>query len=228
MRDLNQEIYSYLLQYPPALEMYDMLEKTGNIYLIGGILREYKDKGEIQKIRDIDIIIEVTVESYWQELLKKYQPTKNKFGGYKLSCSGLIVDIWELKETWAYRNKLIPCNSTDYLKKLPDTVFLNIDAIIYDLKRNIWYDEKYQQAMQSKIIDVVLEKNPQILLNIVRALVLRKQYKMSFSEKLINIIKEEEQHYSNFLDVLMYIQQERYNKKILQRKEIEEELKGFV
>ena len=74
MRDLNQEIYSYLLQYPPALEMYDMLEKTGNIYLIGGILREYKDKGEIQKIRDIDIIIEVTVESYWQELLKKYQP----------------------------------------------------------------------------------------------------------------------------------------------------------
>ena len=57
---------------------------------------------------------------------------------------------------------------------------------------------------------------------------LRKQYKMSFSEKLINIIKEEEQHYSNFLDVLMYIQQERYNKKILQRKEIEEELKGFV
>ena len=228
MRDLNQEIYSYLLQYPPALEMYDMLEKTGNIYLIGGILREYKDKGEIQKIRDIDIIIEVTVESYWQELLKKYQPKKNKFGGYKLSCSGLIVDIWELKETWAYRNKLIPCNSTDYLKKLPDTVFLNIDAIIYELKRNIWYDEKYQQAMQSKIIDVVLEKNPQILLNIVRALVLRKQYKMSFSEKLINIIKEEEQHYSNFLDVLMYIQQERYNKKILQRKEIEEELKGFV
>ena len=154
MRDLNQEIYSYLLQYPPALEMYDMLEKTGNIYLIGGILREYKDKGEIQKIRDIDIIIEVTVESYWQELLKKYQPNKNKFGGYKLSCSGLIVDIWELKETWAYRNKLIPCNSTDYLKKLPDTVFLNIDAIIYDLKRNIWYDEKYQQAMQSKIIGI--------------------------------------------------------------------------
>ena len=35
------------------------------------LLSRMSAKGEIQKIRDIDIIIEVTVESYWQELLKK-------------------------------------------------------------------------------------------------------------------------------------------------------------
>lgn len=227
MQNLNQEVKKYLVMHPPALKLYNELEKAGDIYLIGGVLREYRDKKEIQNIRDIDIIIDVMDEERWQDILAQYQPKKNRFGGYKLICSGLMVDVWQLKETWAYKENIISCDSTKYLQMLPDTVFLNIDAIIYDVKNNIWYDEKYRDAMDNRVIDIVLEKNPEVLLNIVRALVLKKQYKMSFSAKMTGIIKKEEAQYTDFTDFLqelMNVQIGRYKKEILSADEIKQEL----
>lgn len=227
MQKLNQEVKKYLVMRPPALKLYNELEKAGDIYLIGGVLREYRDKKEIQNIRDIDIIIDVTDEERWQNILDQYQPKNNRFGGYKLICSGLMVDMWQLKETWAYKEGIITCDSTKYLQMLPDTVFLNIDAIVYDVKNNIWYDKKYRDAMNNRVIDIVLEKNPEILLNIVRALVLKKQYKMNFSAKLTEIIKKEEMQYTDFtefLQELMNVQIERYKKEILSAYEMKKEL----
>ncbi len=196
--------------------------------MIGGILREYRDRGVIQDLRDIDIIIDVKNIDCWEEILKKYCPKRNSFGGYKLICSELIVDIWLLEETWAYREKYIVCGPEEYVQNLPETVFLNIDAIIYDLKRDIWYDEKYQEAMNCKIIDVVLEKNPQILLNIVRAMVLKKKYEMSFSERFTEIIRNQMEKNPNFVEELLEIQKARYQKTILSRDEIETELSDLL
>lgn len=72
-----------------------------------------------------------------------------------------------------------------------DTVFLNIDAIVYDMKRDIWYEEGYQEAIKIQVLNVVLESNPEIPLNIVRAMVLKKRCNMAYSKRLKDIIRRE-------------------------------------
>lgn len=228
MKAISGAIYGFLEKHPPSLELYKALYHAGDLYLIGGVLREYRDKGDILELRDIDIIIDVTVEKAWQELLHKYNPIRNSFGGYKMLCKDFIVDVWILNETWAYKENIISCTSEEYIKYLPETVFLNLDAIIYDLKRDIWYDEKYQEAMESKIIDVILEKNPQILLNIIRAFVLKKRYNdMSFSKKMIDIISKEKNLRKDLVRDLICIQKERYRKVIIHQNEIEQILQDY-
>lgn len=224
MKILKEVIYLYLEKYPPALKLFRMLEEIGNIYLIGGVLREFKDNNNIINLRDIDIIIDVKNNEYLEKILFEFEVGKNRFGGYKLFCSGLIVDIWPLDETWAYKNQIIKCKPTKYVENLTNTVFLNIDAIVYDMKRNIWYDSKYQEAMRSRVLDVVLKCNPEVPLNIVRAIVLKRRYDMIYSKRLKCIIKEEMSAKENFLDMLMGIQLKRYKTEILSKELLKDEL----
>lgn len=224
MKSLENILLSYLENHPPSRELFRKLKQAGNLYLIGGVLREYRDRGALRDLRDIDIIIDVREQDVWKEILDRYLPKKNSFGGYKLVCSALIVDIWPLEETWAYREGYVVCKPEEYVMNLPKTVFLNLDAIIYDFNKDIWYDEKYLEAMNSRVIDVVLEKNPRILLNIVRAMVLKKRYGMSFSDGLRKIIREQMNLEKDFTGRLLEIQEERYKKVILSGEEIEKEL----
>ena len=225
MENLKESILQYLQDHPPALELFEELLHAGDVYLIGGILREYRDKGYIQELRDADFVIKVTDRKRWNDLLEKYQPRKNRFNGFKLICSGLLVDIWELKETWAYREGVIKCDPEEYVKYLPCTVFLNIDAIIYDLKEDVWYDEIYREALKTGLIDIVLEKNPYVLLNIVRAMVLRRKYKMKYSDSLCKLIGCERNRCVDFGKQLLDVQQDRYGKIVLSENEIKQELK---
>lgn len=220
MKAITDAICDFLEKYPPSLELYKGLCQAGDLYLIGGVLREYRDKGDIQELRDIDIIIDITSEEVWEKFLLKYSPVRNSFGGYKMLCKDFVIDVWILRETWAYREKVISCTEPEFIKYLPETVFLNLDAIIYDLRRDVWYDQHYCNAMKSGEIDIILEKNPQLLLNIVRAFVLKKRYNMSFSNKLLNVIKREVDINKDFLKDLMRIQEERYRKVVMCQSEI--------
>ena len=221
---MKDSIYSYLGKFPLAFELFKIIEEMGDLYLIGGLLREYKDYGKIHELRDIDIVIDVKDKALYEEILAKYNPKRNRFGGFKLSCSGLVIDIWLLKETWAYKKELVNCLVGEFGEKLTDTVFLNIDGIVYDWKKECWYDEKYKEAMKNKVLDVVLEKNPYIELNIVRALILKNRYQLKLSNRLKKIINKQ-----MYLDLclsqkLYCIQLERYKKEIISRRNIEMEL----
>ena len=224
MKNLKEVIYLYLEKHSPSLKLFQMLEKAGNIYLIGGVLREFRDRGDIIELRDIDIIIDIRNKDYWKKTIDNFQYTLNNFGGYKLACSGLVVDIWPLNETWAYRNKIINCKPEEYVEHLTDTVFLNVDAIVYDFNKDIWYDERYLKAMESGILDIVLEENPQVSLNIIRAMVLKKRYSMTYSQKLRSAIRQKAKMDKDFTSHLMNIQKTRYKKEILSNEEIREEL----
>ena len=224
MKQLKEIMYLYLKNHPPALELFYILEKAGDVYLIGGVLREYKDNNAILNLRDVDIIIDVQNIEYWEKILSEFEVRKNRFGGYKLCCSGLIVDIWPLDETWAYKKQIVKCSPAEYVESLIYTVFLNIDAIVYDMKRDIWYDGGYKEAMRTRVLDVVLECNPEIHLNIVRAMVLKERYKMTYSKKLKEIIVKEREKSREFSGLLMDIQFARYKKEILSKETIEKEL----
>lgn len=227
-KTLNNMIHTYLEKYPPSLKLFCMLEKAGDIYLIGGVLREFKDNGNIIDLRDIDIVIDIKDERQWKSILSEFYTKQNRFGGYKLLCSGLIVDVWRLEETWAYKNHIIECEAEKYVEHLADTVFLNIDAIVYDLKNDLWYDKKYSEAMNSRVLDIVLERNPEIPLNIVRAMVLKQRYDMSYSIKMKNVILKEKENEKDFLNRLMDIQLVRYRKEILSCSYIQKELNQLI
>lgn len=223
---MKNSIYNYLKIHPPAFELFKELEKAGNLYLIGGVLREYRDNGDILNLRDVDIVLELKNLIVWDEILSNYKTVKNRFDGYKIICSGLVVDIWLLNETWAYREGVVKCSPNDYVKRLVDTVFLNIDSIVYDMSRHIWYDNKYREAMKSGILDIVLDKNPQIPLNIVRAIVLKNRYSMEFSNSLKNVIIKYISFNQNYLADLMAIQMNRYKKEIVSESDIIKAING--
>ena len=228
---MKNAIYTYLQRCPPALEFFKQLERAGNIYLIGGVLREFRDHGKIINLRDIDIIVDISHADLWENLLDTYHFKTNRFGGYKLQCQSLLVDTWKIEETWAFRNNIIRCTASDYVMRLPETVFLNVDSIIYDWTAEKWYDAIYQKAMQSNVLDVVLAENPQLLLNIIRAFVLKDRYHMQFSDKLKCIILdalEDDRSLSDFTKKLYMEQIRRYKSEILPRDYIYNELKLLI
>lgn len=228
---MKNAIYSYIEKCPPALELFKRLEDAGAIYLIGGVLREFRDCGQIRNLRDIDIVVDVKNAELWNEILRDYAFKSNRFGGNKLMCQDLLVDTWAIEETWAFRNHVVECDTCDYVKYLPSTVFLNIDSIIYDWRNEIWYDKIYQGAMESRILDVVLPDNPQLLLNIVRSFVLKDRYGMQFSKLLQEIILEEykkSKNISEFVSTLYQEQIRRYGKSYLSQREILREVGRII
>ena len=225
---MKQIIYEHLEKCPPALELFRKLERYGNLYLIGGVLREFKDHGCIQELRDIDIVVDTLKKENCKAMLSEYEPQINTFGGYKISCLDLIVDIWFLDETWAYREKIMDCPPEQYGERLTDTVFLNIDGIAYNWNSEKWEEDKYRESMNLREIDIVLEQNPQVKLNIIRAMVLRKRYDFTFSERLKTIILEQKSSSDDLQQELYHIQKKRYKKDILSFDEIGEELNRLL
>lgn len=225
MGNVREAVETYLREYPPALKLFQQLMEVGQVYLIGGVLREYKDNETIRELRDADFIINVVNDELWNKMLEEYQPNGNNFDGYKFHCENdFLVDIWEIDKTWAYRNEIVAFDRDNYLESLPKTVFLNMDSIIYDLSTDTWYDEIYQQAIKSKVVDIVLKDNPHVELNILRALVLRRRYQMIYSDELRNLILKYINEDEDFVDLMMNIQYNRYHKEVLSKEDIKQEL----
>lgn len=223
---MKNAILVYLEQCPPALELFRRLTSAGHVYLIGGVLREYLDHQCIESLRDIDIIIDVQNTDLWGSILCDYSFSTNRFGGNKLICSGLLLDVWPIETTWAFRSGVIQCSPKEYIKNLPLTVFLNIDSVIYDWDNESWFDSIYRKAMETRILDIVLADNPQLLLNIVRAIVLKRRYQMSFSDPLQKVVLncyQDLMNLSAFCKALYDEQIRRYQAPVLSKEELYDE-----
>ena len=85
-----------------------------------------------------------------------------------------------------------------------------MDGLAYDLTHDIWNDSIYAKAMKKKEIDIVLAENPFIELNIVRAMVLRKRYGFSYSNRLKNVIRNYTCEQQDWMKQLKTIQNKRY------------------
>jgi hypothetical protein len=131
---------------------------------------------------------------------------------FRIFCRRMytIIDIWCLKNTWAYRTHQVICSSERYGEYLQKTVFLNIDSIVFNLSRDIWYKDEYEKALETKTLDIILKENPQISLNVIRAFILRKRYNLNLSMKLKDFIMDYMINTHEYLDVLMKIQISHY------------------
>lgn len=139
----------------------------GEVYLFGGVLRDLGLSGRRGFNSDIDLVVEGSwsqVVSYLDHLKAK----KNKFGGYRLTVGGWPVDIWNARETWAIKRGLVPYNG---IASLTETTVLNWDAILMNWRtRNFVYRNNYFDELNSRVLDIVLEENPNPLGMVVRVL----------------------------------------------------------
>jgi hypothetical protein len=129
----------------------------GDVYLFGGVLRDIALLGRSGFNSDIDLV----VEGDWLNCvgyLESLGAHKNKFGGYRLEVAGWPIDIWNAKETWAIKQGLVAYKG---IASLTETTVLNWDAILMNWRtRSFVYRKDYLEAIQSRVLDIVLEKNP--------------------------------------------------------------------
>lgn len=182
----RESLYQYYKD-SQVIDILMILQSIADIYVMGGVLRDYKKYGLLRDVRDLDLCIDIKDYTTWNILLLKYPYTKNRFGGYKFDFNGMKIDIWEIQNTWAIRNGLVPLTKP-YGETLEQTVFLNIDGLVYDWNRGIWNDKFYQNALSTDVLDIVLEDTPCLGLNLSRAILLQKEYNMKLSNRLKHII----------------------------------------
>lgn len=220
---IRQEITGYLMKYPTAWRLFQELSEVGDIYVMGGILREYNDKHKIERLRDADFAINIRNKERWLKVLQEIPNKKNRFDGYKFVCSEIIIDVWDVKKTWAFSTGVIKVEGNNYFKYLPKSVFLNLDALTYDLSHDIWNDSIYHDAIKKRELGIVLKENPYEGLNILRAMILRKRYDMKYSIELSNTIIEYLEKGGTIQD-LFEMQRERYGYSVLSENDILQEI----
>jgi len=226
--NLYNDFFSLMKNYPQANDFIRKLQKNNQMFLFGGAVRKYIESGnnffEDNLPRDFDFVLKKQYDFNLDDIFQSYNYKKNRFGGYKVILNNLTFDVWELSNTWAIKNKYVELSE----KKLCETVFLNIDAIVYDFHNKKLYDEKYQEAKKKRCLEMVLEKNPCKELNLVRSMIFKQKYQMSYSDKLKAVFEEYACMEKKLSDILYDIQIEHYGSERISHKSINEEITNIM
>ncbi|MED5244980.1 hypothetical protein [Priestia sp. LL-8] len=216
-----------LEDYPTSLNFIKDLSTIGELLFFGGSIRDYYVYNRyINMPRDFDIAIKIfpNNESLLEEFIGKYVHRKNRFGGYKVKIENIEFDIWNLENTWAFKENKLPAKEDNLVK----SVFLSIDGIAYNFNKDTLYDEGLRRSINNKKINIVLNDNPQKDLNLLRALVFKKKYKLDFG----NDLKEEYQRslsiHEDLYERLHQLQYSHYKFEYLTRNEVIEELNSII
>ena len=142
------------------------LAEQGKGYLFGGILRDIAFSGIKPFASDIDIVYVGGAGSL--VVLAGDGSPKNKFGGFRISTDRWVVDLWEARETWAFRNGVREYTG---IESLLDTTITNWESVLYDLQGGgLICRETYFEELGRRYLDVVCDRNPNLLGMYVRLL----------------------------------------------------------
>ncbi len=168
-------------------QLFEKLSKAGPAVIFGGAIRDWIIG---KSPRDIDVVLDCPDSklSFALNSLGLYKPERNRFGGYFFKIDGVEFDIWNLDSTWAFKKDT---KFIKHLKTLPQTVFFNMDAVIYYLDTGSVLDNGFSQAMESKTLDIVYEPNPFPFLCVSKALCHLTKYEMRPSNNLKRYIDEQ-------------------------------------
>lgn len=173
-----------LKQNPEIALLFDELTSLGPTMVLGGAIRDWTLG---KPPRDIDIVIDCPASNLeWLE--DKYKAERNRFKGYYLLVGGVEFDIWALDTTWALRKEKSLNRSLD---KIPNTVFLTMDAIGYRLDTKETIDSGFAKTFETKQLDIVFEPNPFPFMCVTRALLGMVKYDLSPTNNLIRYIDEQ-------------------------------------
>ncbi len=220
---IKSEIFSLLQNHPDSWNFIKGLSEIGELLFFGGSIRDYYIYNEYKNMpRDFDIAVKLSSneEVAFNKFVEQYNFTKNRFGGYKVKINGIEFDLWNLKNTWAFKEKKLLADE----KNLAKSVFLSVDGIVYNFNQDILYDDDLKWSMENKQINIVLNDNPQKELNLLRALVFKRKYNLDFSMELKEEYKKLISRHQDFHDKLYNLQFSHYKSEFFTRTDVIKEL----
>ena len=223
---LIKSLYSKLKTDKDSYNFIMNLMNCCDLYLFGGGLRDLLNNN-LDNIRDLDFVMKsknnemINLESYIPDNINF---KKNRFNGYKIFFDNLIIDIWDIENTWAFKSNLL----NGSVENLLDSVYLNIDALLYYLNENRYInncDETYKKIKQ---LDIILEETPYEKLNLLRAIIYKNKYSLKISNNLkkrfYNYVYEDNE---SLINDFMILQKEHYNHYIYTKQELIKELSSL-
>jgi len=172
------------------------ISQHADILLFGGAIRDIALNGIRSFNSDLDFVFDgdtehlkniITKQQLSQHGITKPKIQANKFGGYRVQNEHLDIDIWPIKETWAFKQSLVDYHS---MASLLNTTITNWDAILFSWQRKkLIYPKHYFEHLNSGYLDIVLDVNPNelgLLVRILRHFVLKEAN--IFSQQLSNIV----------------------------------------
>ena len=135
--------------------------------LFGGMIRDFALYPPKLFSSDIDLVVD---GDDWaiERCLERFNATTNRFGGYRLMLGSRTVDIWALRQTWAFTSGHVAGHT---FQELTQTTFFNWDAAVYELRSGTLHClDNYFELLQSRVLDINLEANPNPAGNVLRAL----------------------------------------------------------
>lgn len=184
------------------------------VYVFSGVIRDFLT-GDYSGVRDLDFVL--VDDNYFKRLatlLAKKNIVKmhfNQFGGIKMEIGAYHIDIWRIQDTWGIRDKGLKAT----VDSLIDSAFFNFQAIVYSLRENRFiYHVDFCQFLNTRVMDVVYDRNPNIPLCIVNVCHYWALYRYYISHRLACWLKE---HYMENME--LYSVQLRHFGQILYTKE---------
>ncbi|NUU58954.1 hypothetical protein [Paenibacillus agri] len=162
--------------------LFQRLESRGNVVIVGGTIRDILFNKK--KPRDIDIILD-TEDDVLDDVFVGMKYSRNRFGGYKAIHNKQIFDIWTIRSNWAFKNNIVDTK----VENIPKGCFYNLDAAYFNLATGEGEATYFKSALNNKRLDIILDEqyidcNPSPEINIIRAMVLKKQYELSYSSRV--------------------------------------------
>lgn len=155
----NTLIKSLYLKLKSDEDSYDFIMNLMNcydLYLFGGGVRDLLNNN-LDYVRDLDFVIKssnneiINLESY---IPNHISFKKNRFNGYKIFFDNFIMDIWDIKNTWAFKSNLLD----DSVENLLNSVYLNIDSLLYYLNENRYINNCDKTYKKNKAIRYYFRK----------------------------------------------------------------------
>jgi hypothetical protein len=179
--------------------LFNNLNQFGDLILVGGAVRDF---AFFRNPRDIDIIVNSKVSDF-DEVLKDFKYTKNRFGGYKVYLDNIEIDIWGINNNWAFKEKILDTQ----FENISKGTFYNFDALALNINTFNIDAEVFVESIKEKVLDITLEdeyvsKNPTPEVNVLRAFIIHKYWGLRFSDKVIDYIQEWSRKTSNPVDTL--------------------------
>jgi len=138
------------------------LDREIPIYLFGGAVRDLAIFDRSAAPIDIDLVVDGVSIAELEIALRAFVERKTRLGGLRLSIEGTSIDIWPLRETWAFRaNRVLSPSFAD----LPTTTFLDVEAIAAELtcdclKIGRIYSSGFFKSVIKRVIDINYPSNP--------------------------------------------------------------------
>ncbi|MDA2407140.1 hypothetical protein CN681_12945 [Bacillus toyonensis] len=225
-KNIKNQLIFLLGKDSNTLNFIEELTNVGDLLFFGGSIRDiclFPDNPPLP--RDFDIAIKFKDKNKFELITRKYNNRRNRFGGFKFKIGNMEFDVWDLESTWAFNNTNLQASEENLAK----SVYLNIDGIVYNFNKSKIYDELFRTSINACKLDVNLEENPQVELNLLRALVFKdkykEEYKLNFSSNLKRIFKKYLADESvELVDNLYNLQCTHYNKDHLSKEKIKYEL----